>query len=445
MSQMQHFRTTKTRGVAMIVVLAGALSVVLAAGSSSIQLSASGPPGFGSERSPQFTALAVAATQDTDAEQDDTGGAQQNERQQQTTALIVSATGEPYFAPGSDGRTHIEYDLIHTNVTNYPVTLTSVQVFNGRGRQLLELKGEALKAVTQSLGLGGSTELGEPTVQVAASGALATVIDLVVPHGEVPRSLTHRIAYQLDPQTPEINQALIGSLSIEGPELVVDRRGPIVIAPPLSGDGWLNGNGCCEMTIHRTIRLAAGGSRYTKPEAFAIDWVQVQGNRFFSGDGTSNEQHYAYGAEVRSVADGEVVFVRDGMPEETPFQPPANVKRPLDFAGNQVVVRIRPGVFATYVHLQPGSIEVGVGAQVRTGQRLGRLGNSGNSTAPHLHFGLSDGPDILTSNSLPFVIDRYRFVGVVSPDSEPTDIHIIPAPRRERVTHPLVNSVTDFR
>jgi hypothetical protein len=364
----------------------------------------------------------------------------QPQPQEQTTALIVSAIGVPLYAQGSDGHTHIEYDLIFTNVTDHPVTLTSVQVFNGRGRQLLALEGEALKAMTRKL-----KDDGAPTNQVPASGALVTVIDLVVPHGEMPRKLTHRIAYQLDPDTPELRQALIGSLSIEGLELVVDRRGPVVIAPPLSGDGWWNANGCCDMEPHRVLRLIAGGSRYTKPETFAIDWVRVQGNRLFSGDGTRNEQYFAYGAEVKSVADGEVVFVRDGLPEETPNQPPVHVKQPLDFAGNQVVVRIRPGVFATYAHLQPGSIEVGVGEQVRTGQRLGRLGSSGNSNAPHLHFGLSDGPNILTSNSLPLVIDRYRFVGVVTPESTPTDIRIVPAPRHEHETHPLINSVIYLR
>ena len=34
------------------------------------------------------------------------------QRQEQTTALIVSAIGGPRYAPGSDGQTHIEYDLI---------------------------------------------------------------------------------------------------------------------------------------------------------------------------------------------------------------------------------------------------------------------------------------------------------------------------------------------
>jgi hypothetical protein len=302
------------------------------------------------------------------------------------------------------------------------------------------LEGDTLEAVTRRL-----PNADGPTSVVAASGAVAVVIDLAVPPREMPRKLTHRIVYELDPDMPEISKALIGSLSIEGLELVVRDRGPIVIAPPLSGNGWLSPNACCEMTPHRVFRIIANGERYTKPETFAVDWIRLQGNRFFSGDGTRNDQYFAYGAELKAVANGEVVFVRDALPDETPNRPPAQIKQPLDFAGNQVVVRIGPGVFATYAHVLPGSVEVRAGDRVRTGQRLGLLGSSGNSTSPHLHFGLSDGPDILTSNSLPFVIDHYRLVGVMTPDSTPTDIRIMPTPRNERETYPLVNSLINLR
>ena len=45
------------------------------------------------------------------------------------------------------------------------------------------------------------------------------------------------------------------------------------------------------------------------------------------------------------------------------------------------------------------------------------MGNSGNSIAPHLHFGLLDGPDPGTANSLPFVLDHYTVSGAVDPAS----------------------------
>ena len=200
---------------------------------------------------------------------------------------------------------------------------------------------------------------------------------------------------------------IIGSREIVGPELAVDPFAPVVIAPPLRGTGWINANGCCDASDHRSVRLAVDGSHLVKPELFAIDWMRIVDNRLFTGDGTRNEDYFAFGAEVHAVADGTVVFVRDGMPEDTPNEPPTTLHGPMDYGGNEVVLEIAPGVYAFYAHLQPGSIRVQVGETVTTGQVLGLLGNTGNSSAPHLHFQLADGPDVLTANSLPFVIDEW--------------------------------------
>lgn len=322
------------------------------------------------------------------------------------TALLATATNAPLRVLGSDGMEHLEYDLVITNVFAAPVTLTAIEVTAPDRRVLLRLDGDALLAVTQPMFLGA------PTRELAVSGAVAVVMDVVVPPGGAPARLGHRITYEFPPNAP--SRMVIGSLITDGPNLAVDPRAALVLAPPLRGDGWFNGSGCCGMSQHRMVRLAADGTRYLKPETFAIDWVRLRNGRLFEGDGSRVEQWYGFGAELLAVADATVVRVRDAMPEEVPNQPVVAVQSAADYAGNSVALEIQPGVFAVYAHMQPGSVRVNVGDRVRAGQVLGLLGNTGNSTGPHLHFGIQDGPDAIASNSLPFVFDRYTLQGTVT-------------------------------
>ena len=364
----------------------------------------------------------------------------------QPTALLVSATNAPLRVPGSDGMEHLEYDLLITNAFTAPVTVLSVDVTDPDGRVLLRLEGDALAAVTQTVIFTGAS----PGTQIPVGVTVATVIDLIVPPGEVPARISHRVAYSLPAGAPAIT--LFDSREVIGPDLTVDPRSPVVIAPPLRGAGWLNGNGCCLAdTPHRAARLPVDGARLVKFETFAIDWLRLQDGRSYAGDGTRNEQYFAFGAEILSVADGTVVSVRDGMPEEAPHQPTVAVQHPADYAGNHVVVQIQPDVFAFYAHLQPGSVAVQVGERVTTGQLLGLLGNTGNTTEPHLHFQLSDGPDIFAANNLPFVFDRYTLAGTLDPeritglfDPSAPPVSVVGPPQIQTGTHPLVLTVQDF-
>jgi murein DD-endopeptidase MepM/ murein hydrolase activator NlpD len=54
-------------------------------------------------------------------------------------------------------------------------------------------------------------------------------------------------------------------------------------------------------------------------------------------------------------------------------------------------------------------------ARVRRGELLGRLGNSGSSTGPHLHFQVMDRPSALAAEGLPYVFDRFRLTGRIPP------------------------------
>ena len=85
-------------------------------------------------------------------------------------------------------------------------------------------------------------------------------------------------------------------------------------------------------------------------------------------------------------------------------------------AGNRVIVDMGSGHYAMYAHLAPNSIPVHVGDYVRQGQKLGLLGNTGNSSAPHLHFQIMNTPSSLDDTSLPFVFDHMNLEGRVPLD-----------------------------
>lgn len=68
--------------------------------------------------------------------------------------------------------------------------------------------------------------------------------------------------------------------------------------------------------------------------------------------------------------------------------------------GNHVVID-HGGEYSMYAHLKPGTVAVQIGQQVRAGDVIGGLGSSGNSTEPHLHFQMCDGPDPTACHALP--------------------------------------------
>jgi murein DD-endopeptidase MepM/ murein hydrolase activator NlpD len=76
-----------------------------------------------------------------------------------------------------------------------------------------------------------------------------------------------------------------------------------------------------------------------------------------------------------------------------------------------VILDLGNGKYAFYAHLQPGSLRVKVGDRVKRGQLIGLVGNSGNSTEPHLHFHLSDSTSPLGAEGIPYVHESYELVG----------------------------------
>jgi murein DD-endopeptidase MepM/ murein hydrolase activator NlpD len=352
------------------------------------------------------------------------------------TAFIDSPIHEAQIVRGDDGMDHVEYDLLIVSVLPEPVMLSSVTVLDPVGKDLMRIEGAELATVTQPL------FAHTRTTEIPASAAVAVEIDLILSPDTAPERLTHRIVYAL--KAGSALAPMYNNLEVDAPDVTVAHQPLIVLKPPVKGDGWLVSSGCCKPNLHRDLRVAIDARRIETPEAFAIDWAQVRNGRIFDGDGSRNEQHYAFGQDVLAVADGTVVSVQDGKSETTPNQSMVPELKE-DYGGNHVILKIAPDVFALYVHLHTGSIAVKVGDVVKAGTRLARIGNTGPSMGPHLHFGLSDKPDLFSGRSLPFVLNNFAMVGVVDFDTSKADrVVMAPVSRQVRSGYPLYGSVVNF-
>jgi murein DD-endopeptidase MepM/ murein hydrolase activator NlpD len=120
-----------------------------------------------------------------------------------------------------------------------------------------------------------------------------------------------------------------------------------------------------------------------------------------------------YGEDILAVADGTVVRAIDGLPNQVPGALPQGLD-PLQADGNAVFLRLRDGRVVMYAHMIPGSLTVKTGDRVVRGQSLGRVGNSGNSSAPHLHQHVVDRNAIFAANGLPYVHSSFEVTGRVA-------------------------------
>jgi len=128
---------------------------------------------------------------------------------------------------------------------------------------------------------------------------------------------------------------------------------------------------------------------------------------------------------------------------DKPDSPPGTFPPDVPFGqltGNMVVLDVGHGIFATYAHMKMGSVTARIGEKVRKGQQIGRVGNSGNTTEPHLHFQMQRGPLPFTADQVPWEIDHFTLVGLATRDgvvADPTG-----GPRTGAL--PLEDTVSNF-
>jgi hypothetical protein len=177
---------------------------------------------------------------------------------------------------------------------------------------------------------------------------------------------------------------------------------------------------------HHTAGILQFEGRNIVPQRFAIDFTRTYDDgKLVHGDSGDVHGYRSYGAEVLAVADARVIFVRDDVPDN-PGQAKANALPDslANLGGNRVVLDLGGGKFASYMHLQPRSIRVKAGENVRAGDVLGLVGNSG-APEPHLHFQVNDGPEPMMSEGLPYKFDSFVRDGKKVADQIPLDRWVV--------------------
>jgi hypothetical protein len=322
---------------------------------------------------------------------------------------------------GSDGKLYLSYYLTLTNWARSELIFERLDILDAeRGRVVasydtLALRRSALLQVAVPDPPKRESQRHLPSGRIAL---LRTWLSFES-ESQVPVTLVHRFTFapnpalRIAPAQADTDAAPVITTGI----IAVDPRPAVVIDPPLRGGPWRASGGAGPFSHHLGAAVLDGRARL--PEHFAVDFQKVDSagsilpNPFPSN--LTNAMFYSNRADVLAVADGEVVFLRDGIPENVPT-PSGDENMPVPLtrestAGNQIGIRIAPGVYAQYAHLMPGSIRVKLGDRVRRGQVIGNVGNAGNSKNPHLHFEIADGPEINAAEGLPWVMSRFWLWG----------------------------------
>ena len=338
------------------------------------------------------------------------------------TPIVFSVLAPPVPVKGSDGNYHITYELSLSNANTFDWEVLSIEVLDGHP------KGQVLHTITTDEVIDAMQLIGtrQPTNSLIPTQSGLVFITFTVENEEdIPDTLLHKVKLTVPGGLPAFITTFLElpedqeDITNFGAEVAIDNMDVFVFGPPLEGSGWVAANGCCDAITHVRSVLAVNSKLHIS-QRYAIDWIKVdQDNRLYVGDPKILDNWAGYNQNVLAVSDAQVVRVVDKFQDQVPFILPAEVGAiTLDeIDGNHVILALPNGQFAFYAHLIPGSITVEEGDFVTKGQVIGKLGNTGNTSAPHLHLHIMETASSLGSDGLPHVFDQYNLVGRTTEES----------------------------
>jgi hypothetical protein len=176
------------------------------------------------------------------------------------------------------------------------------------------------------------------------------------------------------------------------------------------------------LPLDTIITVAWGGAtekinyhKMAPEQCWAYDLIVAHNKKSYTGDSSKIENYYCYGLPIISPANGKVVNVVNNIPD-IPIGDTGNGEFP---EGNFIVIEVEKNEFLFICHMKPNSIKVKIGDVVTQGQSLGQVGNSGNTSEPHIHIHLQDRNDAI-GEGIPLYFHNYIVDGKLVEKGIPT-------------------------
>jgi peptidase M23-like protein len=161
--------------------------------------------------------------------------------------------------------------------------------------------------------------------------------------------------------------------------LALPPNDPVTIDMPYAGQWWAFSAGRSPLVNDHWG---------TQTQRHALDMIQVVDGKSYRGDKQKLTSYYAFGKTLVAPTAGRVTAVVESRPD-LPIGD-SDLSHP---EGNVLVLDIGGGRYVMMAHIQHGSIAVAVGDDVRRGQPIAKVGNSGNTSEPHLHIQVQNKPE----------------------------------------------------
>jgi hypothetical protein len=294
--------------------------------------------------------------------------------------LVLAVTGLMLLVDGHMGGASY---LVAAAVTLVPLGLIAVRLRNRRRGEVRVRRLGATVEIAFWLLLAGTTMLG--TFDILSGGSGASTVRLLV---AVLCALGVIAALIPTRRTLVATTVVTGTAALFlASQLAGALHAPAdasTLPSPVRGEWYVVQGGRAELiNAHRSAQV----------QDDAFDILQVSGGATHRGDPKRLESYFCYGEPVLAPVAGRVASVVSNLPDQR-----IGSVDVLNTAGNNVVLDIGGGRYVAFGHLRAGSVTVAVGDVVQAGQKLGEVGNSGNSDEPHLHLQVQNVPgfDVIT-------------------------------------------------